>query len=141
MIILASKQEKEILTQLRNLQPLHETVGLSAEVVSLNRQIAELNIQKGQIEEGHARQERELRHMIGLEKNRQKVELEQAKKEAQLTLREAKDPDSTPCCRPPVVGVAGCGFAWPTPAPPHGHSQQLLLQIHIDVGQPVEHQP
>lgn len=94
MIILASKQEKELLAQLRNLQPVGETAGYAAEVIALKQQIADLEITKGRIQEAHEKQERQLRHEIGLEKNRQKVELEQAKKEASLTLREgnlAKD--------------------------------------------------
>jgi hypothetical protein len=88
MILIVSREEKELVTRLRTLGPLSETAGLSAEVIALKRQIADLEIKKGQIEEEHAKQDRELRHMIGLEKKRQQVELVQAKKDTELTVRE-----------------------------------------------------
>lgn len=87
MIIIASKEERELLTRLRTL-PLENVSGLTAEALQLKRQIADLQIEKSKREEGHAREERELRHMIGLEKKRQEVEIAQAKRDTELTVRE-----------------------------------------------------
>lgn len=92
MILIASREEKELIERLRTIQPWPEKAdsvpALTAEVLTLKRQISDLEIDKSRILEDHARQERELRHMIGLEKKRQEVELVQAKKDTELTLRE-----------------------------------------------------
>jgi len=85
MIVIVSKEEKELIERLRKLEPI---TALSDQVLTLKRQIAELEINKGKQQETHAREERELRHMIGLEKKRQEVEMAQAKKETELTVRE-----------------------------------------------------
>ena len=61
---------------------------LTGTVVDLKKQISELEIKKSKMEESHAREERELRHMIGLEKKRQEFEIQQAKKETALDVRE-----------------------------------------------------
>lgn len=91
MIIIASREEKELLQRLRQVPTTtnDSTVALTAEVVTLKRQIADLEIQKSKKEEYAARQERELRHMIGLEKKRQEVEIEAAKRETQIAIRES----------------------------------------------------
>lgn len=88
MILIASREEGELLKRLRELGPLTETSALSAQVITLKKQIADLEINKSKITEEHERQDRELRHMIGLEKKRQEVELVQAKKDTELTVRE-----------------------------------------------------
>ena len=88
MILIASREEKELIERLRTLGPLSDVAPLSAQVLSLKQQIAQLQIDKSKIEEQHAKEERELRHMIGLEKKRQEVELVQAKKDTELTVRE-----------------------------------------------------
>jgi hypothetical protein len=62
---------------------------LQAEVITLKRQVSDLEIQKAQKQEEFSRGERELRHKVGLEKNRQEVELAQARREAVLDVREA----------------------------------------------------
>lgn len=85
MIVIVSKEEKELIQRLRNLEPVS---ALSTQVVTLKRQITDLEIQKSKQTEEHAREERELRHMIGLEKKRQEVEIVQAKRETTLTVRE-----------------------------------------------------
>ncbi len=90
MILIASREERELIQRLRAIGA-GESVsvsGLSAEVLTLKQQIAQLNIDKSKIEEEHAREDRELRHMIGLEKRRQEVEIQQAKKDTELTVRE-----------------------------------------------------
>ncbi len=90
MILIASREEKELIQRLRTIGAGEEqsVSGLSATVLALKKQIATLEIEKSQKEETHAREERELRHMIGLEKKRQEVEIQQAKKETELTVRE-----------------------------------------------------
>lgn len=102
MIIVASREEKELLTRLRELssavgasQAVDTAAALSAEVVSLKRQIADLEIQRSKIEEEFLRKERDLKHMIGLERQRQdqaaaqqRVEVAQAASAAKLDVRE-----------------------------------------------------
>lgn len=88
MILIVSKEEKELIQRLRELQPVSEAAALTEQVLALKRQIADLEITKAKKEEQHASQERELRHMIGLEQKRQSVEMEQAKREAMLAVRE-----------------------------------------------------
>lgn len=63
-------------------------VTLNEEIIRLKETISDLEINKSKIEEIHAREERELRHMVGLERERQKVELTNAKKETSLDVRE-----------------------------------------------------
>lgn len=87
MILIASREEKELLTRLRSL-PIDEVGALTAQVITLKKTVAELDIQKSKRDEEHQREERELRHMIGLEKKRQEVEITQAKKDTELTVRE-----------------------------------------------------
>lgn len=88
MILIASREEGELLKRLRTLGPLTETSALSAEVLSLKRQIADLEVNKSRIQEEHDKQDRELRHMIGLEKKRQESEIVSAKRDTELTVRE-----------------------------------------------------
>jgi hypothetical protein len=90
MILIASKEEREIIKHLRNLNPADtdKIPALSAEVISLKKQISGLEIDKSKKQEDFDKKERELRHMIGLEKKRQEFEIEQAKKETELSVRE-----------------------------------------------------
>lgn len=77
--ILELRQEKKIVSQ---------EVELSNQIVRLKNDLTALEIAKGQVVESNAREQRELTHMIGLEKRRQEVDLKQAKQEAVLTVRE-----------------------------------------------------
>lgn len=61
---------------------------LSKEIVALKTQISDLEIQRAKLKEDHAKDDRELRHMIGLEKKRQEFEIAAAKKETTLIVRE-----------------------------------------------------
>jgi hypothetical protein len=88
MIIIASREEKELLQRLRTLDADDKSGPLHAAVVALKKQISDLEIQKSQKQEEHDKQERELRHMIGLEKKRQEFEIQQAKSETSLKVRE-----------------------------------------------------
>lgn len=90
MILIASREEAELLKRLRSIQSNEpDTVtALSADVIRLKTQIATLEINRDKMKENHNREDRELRHMIGLEKNRQQVEMAQATREAKLAVRE-----------------------------------------------------
>ncbi len=57
-------------------------------VGDLRKQINNLEIDKGKIEEKNDKKERELEHKIGLEKKRQEQELEIGKREAIVTVKE-----------------------------------------------------
>jgi hypothetical protein len=85
MILIVSKEEKELVKRLRALEPVG---ALSEEIIKLKREIVGLEVTKSKAKEEHDKQERELRHMIGLEKKRQEVEIEQAKRETTLKVRE-----------------------------------------------------
>lgn len=85
MLVIVSKEEKELLQRLRALEPVG---ALSEQVLKLKKEIADLEINKAKQAETHAREERELRHMIGLEKKRQEFEIQQAKRETELSVRE-----------------------------------------------------
>jgi hypothetical protein len=85
MIVIVSKEEKELIERLRKLEPV---TALSEQVMTLRRELVKLEIDKAKQQETHDREERELRHMIGLEKKRQEVEMAQAKRDTTLTVRE-----------------------------------------------------
>ena len=88
MIFIHSKEEKDILKQLRSLRGLDDVSALQAETIALKKKITDLEIQRSQKQEEWDKGDRELRHMIGLEKKRQEFEVEQARKETMVTLRE-----------------------------------------------------
>jgi hypothetical protein len=90
MIVIASKEEKELLQRLRavGFKDTEKVGALSGDVLKLKKDINELHIEKSKIVEEHDKQERELRHMIGLEKKRQEFEIKQTKAETSLEIRE-----------------------------------------------------
>jgi len=88
MILIASKEEKAFIDSLRKLGGMDKVSPLTDEVVALKKQIVTLEIEKSKKTESHEREERELRHMIGLEKKRQEFEIKQAKDETSLTVRQ-----------------------------------------------------
>ena len=65
-----------------------QELGYTEQIVAFKKRITDLEIAEAKIKEGNAREDRELRHMIGLEKKRQEVDLEQATRDAVLTVRE-----------------------------------------------------
>jgi len=77
--IAALRAEKRVVSQ---------ELALTEEVVRLKKQIVDLEIEKAKKVETHEREERELRHMIGLEKKRQEFEIDQAKRETTVAVRE-----------------------------------------------------
>mgnify|MGYP001609209711 FL=1 len=65
-----------------------EELGLSRQVIDLRKRLVELEISESKVKELHDREDRELRHMIGLEKKRQEFEIAQAKRETTVVVRE-----------------------------------------------------
>lgn len=70
------------------LAKLRQMVDYGAEVLKLREEIETLKIEKGRKEEESARKEREIEHKVGLERKRQEFEVEAAKRDATLTVRE-----------------------------------------------------
>lgn len=61
---------------------------LSAKVKQLREEAETLKIEAARKEEDYQKREREIEHKVGLERERQKVELENAKREATVSVRE-----------------------------------------------------
>lgn len=68
----------------------HENEELTEEVIGLKRQVAQLEIDRAKIEEEYARGERELKHMVGLEQQRQEAEAVQSRRDVEQATRQAK---------------------------------------------------
>lgn len=94
-----SKAEQELLDKLEGLSQQVATLNgqlrgrktvldLTEETNKLKTEIADLQIQKSKLTEEHEREKREVQHYVGLEKKRQTVEIEQARREATLAVRE-----------------------------------------------------
>lgn len=62
---------------------------LEQEIVDLQKRLVELGIEEDRTTEKHDRERRDVEHMVGLERKRQEFEVEQAKRETQVELREA----------------------------------------------------
>ena len=77
--VAALRAEKKAITEVRELED---------KIVNLKKQVTDLEIVKDKKQEEFDRRDRELTHMIGLEKKRQEVETKQAKQEATLAVRE-----------------------------------------------------
>ena len=61
---------------------------LQRKVNTLREDLEKLRIEKGRVEEEQKRREREVEHKVGLERKRQEFELEAAKREAIVSVRE-----------------------------------------------------
>lgn len=88
MIVIASREEKELLQRLRQIEGHAGTAKYAEEGRTLRSEIETLKIEKDRMKETQEREKRDLTHMIGLEKKRQEVEIEQTKKDTALTIRE-----------------------------------------------------
>ena len=88
MILIINKEEKEVVTRLRELGDIKTAAGKQARILELEKQISDLEIQKSRKQEEYDKQDRELRHMIGLEKKRQEFEIERAKSEATIKVQQ-----------------------------------------------------
>ena len=80
-----SSKEQRLLEDLREHA---KGLELATSVLNLKKQINDLEIDKSKLKEQHEKEERELRHMIGLEKKRQEFEIEQSKRETKLTVQQ-----------------------------------------------------
>jgi hypothetical protein len=65
-----------------------EAVKLSSDIASLKKELTDLRIEKDRETEKHEREKREVEHMVGLEKKRQEFEVDAAKRDVKLTVRE-----------------------------------------------------
>lgn len=84
-VIGVSAKEQRLLEDLREHA---KGLELATSVLNLKKQINDLEIEKSKLKEAHEREERELRHMIGLEKKRQEFEIEQSKRETTLEVQQ-----------------------------------------------------
>lgn len=83
-----SRVEQRLDNLMEFLKEPSEKKGLSEKILGLKKQVVELEIQRDKKQEEFDRRDRELTHMIGLEKKRQEVETKQAATAAGLTVRE-----------------------------------------------------
>lgn len=67
---------------------LTDAAELREERDRLRAEIVDLGIERARIDEDHAREKREVTHMVGLERKRSEFEVEAAKREALLDVRE-----------------------------------------------------
>jgi hypothetical protein len=65
-----------------------EELGLSTRVISLEREKTAKEIELDRVKEEHAREKREIEHMVGLHRKRVEQEIEIAKREQTVTIRE-----------------------------------------------------
>ena len=65
-----------------------EELGLSARIASLEREKTAKEIELDRVKEQHEREKRDIEHMVGLHKDRVKQEIELAKREQTITVRE-----------------------------------------------------
>lgn len=92
-------ERAELLTEIRGLRrdlakmkaerdDLREQTLTVEEIVELKKKIVDLEIRRDKLTEDHEREKREVTHMVGLEKKRQSFEIDQAKRETKVTVRE-----------------------------------------------------
>ena len=70
------------LSGFRNMETLHQRV------LELKANVEDLEISKGRKKEEFDKREREIEHKVGLEKKRQEFEIQQAKREATVSIKE-----------------------------------------------------
>jgi predicted nuclease with TOPRIM domain len=86
----------DIATLTAKRKAIKEEFSLSATVLELREEISRLKVERSTIEEEYERQEREVRHEVGLLKKQTEAETEIARKEAVLEVREENlDADRT----------------------------------------------
>lgn len=74
-----------IVKQVRSVEDLFSTLG---EYAADKKRLTDLQIELDRVKEQHARENREIEHKVGLQRQRQKQEIELAKREAEVTVRE-----------------------------------------------------
>lgn len=70
------------------LQDAESALASAGKITKLREELETLRIEKGRKEEEFAKKEREIEHKVGLERKRQEFEIEQAKRETSVTVRE-----------------------------------------------------
>jgi hypothetical protein len=70
------------------LQDAESALASAGKITKLREELETLRIEKGRKEEEFAKKEREIEHKVGLERKRQEFEIEQAKRETTVTVRE-----------------------------------------------------
>jgi hypothetical protein len=96
---LAESREKELLEEIRALRKELKTAQRNAEdatarlsledqLVELKKKIVDKQIEQDRLTERHEREKRDVEHMVGLEKKRQEFEIDQAKRETMVAVRE-----------------------------------------------------
>lgn len=84
---IASLRE-ELVVLRKEKSAVNKATGYIEEIEALKRRIADLHIEEERVKEGQERERREVEHMVGLERQRQEFEVEQAKRETKVELRE-----------------------------------------------------
>ena len=67
---------------------LRDRVKAEDQITELKKKIVDLEIRRDKLTEDHEREKREVKHMVGLERQRQEFEIDQAKRETTVTVRE-----------------------------------------------------
>lgn len=70
------------------LQDAESALASAGKITKLREELETLRIEKSRKEEEFAKKEREIEHKVGLERKRQEFEIEQAKRETSVTVRE-----------------------------------------------------
>lgn len=70
------------------LQDAESALASAGKITKLREELETLRIEKGRKEEEFAKKEREIEHKVGLERKRQEFEIEQAKRETTVAVRE-----------------------------------------------------
>jgi hypothetical protein len=70
------------------LQDAETALASAGKITKLREELETLRIEKSRKEEEFAKKEREIEHKVGLERKRQEFEIEQAKRETSVTVRE-----------------------------------------------------
>lgn len=70
------------------LRDFRDASALQVKIKDLRQSLETLEIEKGRKDEDYAKKDREVEHKIGLERKRQEFELEQAKREVTVSVRE-----------------------------------------------------
>lgn len=81
-------QSKDLADIRGQLKAAKSTLSLADEYAASKKKLTDLEIELDRVKESHARETREIEHMVGLEKKRQTFEIDSAKRDAILTVRE-----------------------------------------------------
>ena len=80
--------EKALADTETTLSKIREAFSLEKQIVKLREEVETAKIEKARHDEEHARKIREVEHKVGLERKRQEFEVDQAKRETRVEIRE-----------------------------------------------------